>query len=100
MNLYDVMGGAIFYKYSNPPRFFIFNDPNAGPDYEEEGMDKEVWNRRLKDFEERFYDEAKVVIRWAGNGYSQFSAVAMMKRWQSSSLSEMEDAGRDANIGR
>ena len=61
MNLYEVMGRAIFYKYSNPPRLFIFNDPNAGPDYEEEGIDKEVWNRRLKDFEERFYDEAKVV---------------------------------------
>ena len=61
MNLYEVMGRAIFYKYSNPPRLFIFNDPNASPDYEEEGIDKEVWNRRLKDFEERFYDEAKVV---------------------------------------
>ena len=61
MDLYEVVGGAIFNKYSNPPKLFIFNDPNAGPDYQEEGIDKELWNRRLKDFEERCYGETKVV---------------------------------------
>ena len=61
MNLYEVMGRAVFYKYVNPPRLFVFNDMDYGPDYEEEGIEKSVWNRRLADFKDRFYDETKVV---------------------------------------
>ena len=38
MNLYEVMGIALFYKYSDTPRLFIFNDSNAGLDCEKVGI--------------------------------------------------------------
>jgi len=61
MSLYDVMGRAIFYKYAKAPRLFVFNCLEHGPDYEEEGISEETWKFRLKDFEENYYSEDKVV---------------------------------------
>lgn len=61
MNLYEVMGRAIYYDYGAMPRMFVFNCPEHGQDYEEVGLSRDTWDKRLMDFKDKYYDPEKVV---------------------------------------
>ena len=61
LNLYEVMGRAVYYNYGAMPRMFVFNCPVHGMEYEEVGLSKDTWDMRLTDFRDRYYDESKVV---------------------------------------